>query len=287
MTKTILIPTDFSKNAWDAINYILELYENITCEVYFLNTYNFSNLNTYNFSNYIAESAFVTVPSDEVYTEYKQLSEKKLKETIEAVKFRFKNSKHSYFFKSQHTSLFYGVVDFVKEKNVDLIVMGTKGETNNTEIIYGSNAVDIMENITSCPVLMIPEYKAFHTPKEIVFSTDFKKIDDLQKLSIITEIAKNSNAKVCILHINTEEKLSANQITNKQKLENFFSEVTFEIKTLPNNTLFEALYCFVQSRDSDMVTFFSQKHGILKNIFSKPLVKSMGQRSKIPTLIMH
>lgn len=279
MTKTILIPTDFSKNAWDAINYILELYKNTTCDIYFLNTYNFSN--------YIAESAFVTVPSDDVYTEYKQLSEKKLKETIEAVKFRFKNSKHSYFFKSQHTSLFYGVVDFVMEKNVDLIVMGTKGETNNTEIIYGSNAVDIMENMTSCPVLMIPEYNVFHTPKEIVFSTDFKNIDDLQKLSVVTQIAKSSNAKVCILHINTTEELDANQIRNKQNLENFFSEVPFEIKTLPNNTLFEALYCFVQSRNSDMVTFFSKKHGILKNIFSKPLVKSMGQRSKIPTLIMH
>ncbi len=39
MDKRILIPTDFSKNALNAIRYALELYKKEPCEFYFLNVF--------------------------------------------------------------------------------------------------------------------------------------------------------------------------------------------------------------------------------------------------------
>ncbi|MEO0902953.1 MAG: universal stress protein [Bacteroidota bacterium] len=35
----ILIPTDFSENAWNAISYAMYLFRNRKCTFYFLNTY--------------------------------------------------------------------------------------------------------------------------------------------------------------------------------------------------------------------------------------------------------
>jgi len=37
--KHILIPTDFSSNAWNAIQYALKLFKNEECTFYLLNTY--------------------------------------------------------------------------------------------------------------------------------------------------------------------------------------------------------------------------------------------------------
>ena len=37
--KNILIPTDFSKNAWNAISYAMQFLENEKCKIYFLHTY--------------------------------------------------------------------------------------------------------------------------------------------------------------------------------------------------------------------------------------------------------
>lgn len=37
--KRILIPTDFSENAWNAISYAMQLFSNQTCEFFLLNTY--------------------------------------------------------------------------------------------------------------------------------------------------------------------------------------------------------------------------------------------------------
>ena len=37
--KNILLPTDFSKNSWNAISYALQLFKNETCKFYLLNAY--------------------------------------------------------------------------------------------------------------------------------------------------------------------------------------------------------------------------------------------------------
>jgi len=40
MKRKILLPTDFSKNAWNAMTYAIELYKDEVCEFYILNTFN-------------------------------------------------------------------------------------------------------------------------------------------------------------------------------------------------------------------------------------------------------
>ncbi|WP_368662392.1 universal stress protein [Zobellia laminariae] len=39
MYKRILVPTDFSKNALNAVRYALDLYAKLNCEFYFLNVF--------------------------------------------------------------------------------------------------------------------------------------------------------------------------------------------------------------------------------------------------------
>ena len=39
MKRRILLPTDFSKNAWRAITYAQELYKNESCNFYILNVF--------------------------------------------------------------------------------------------------------------------------------------------------------------------------------------------------------------------------------------------------------
>ena len=39
MKRNILIPTDFSENAWNALNYAVHLYKEDECSFYLLNAY--------------------------------------------------------------------------------------------------------------------------------------------------------------------------------------------------------------------------------------------------------
>jgi len=70
MKKKILLPTDFSKNAWTAISYAIELYKNDECDFYLLNTFQVSG--------YVIESMMVPEPGEKLYDIAKEKSEKGL-----------------------------------------------------------------------------------------------------------------------------------------------------------------------------------------------------------------
>ncbi len=55
MKRSILIPTDFSDNAWNAIVYALRLYANEVCTFHFLNSWSVSNskIRTYITTHYV------------------------------------------------------------------------------------------------------------------------------------------------------------------------------------------------------------------------------------------
>ena len=63
MNKRILIPTDFSKNALNAIRYTIDLYAKLNCDFYFLNVYDFEK---YLYSNDAAAKLLGEESTDDV-----------------------------------------------------------------------------------------------------------------------------------------------------------------------------------------------------------------------------
>ncbi len=70
MNKRILIPTDDSKKALNAIKYALGLYKDERCDFYFLNAFHASG--------YSLESLMVAEPGERLYEAAKSESEKGL-----------------------------------------------------------------------------------------------------------------------------------------------------------------------------------------------------------------
>ena len=162
--KKILIPTDFSINATHAIHYAMQLYKCERTHFYFLHAY-----------------------ADEVYGPFKKnggasMEEQKksiqkkvdesLKIAVEACKEKYHNPKHNFEGVSSFESLVDAVNDFANQKNVDLVIMGTQGQTANKKVTFGSHTVQVFKYV-QCPVLAIPENYEYQQPKKIVFPTDY------------------------------------------------------------------------------------------------------------------
>jgi len=279
MKKKIVLPTDFSKNAWNAISYAIELYKNEECDFYVLNTFNATG--------YALESIMVPEPGDRIYEEAKQKSEKGLEKILERLSFRDEYPNHKFFMISQFNSLLEGIKDLVDKQDIEMIVMGTKGSTNAGDIIYGSNAIRVMEKVRNCPVMAIPGEVIYSEPKEIVFPTDYKTHFKRRELQYLIEIAKISNAAIRILHVTNDDTLDAEQENNKNLLREYFEEIPYTFNTLHNVDVKAGLSAFVESRSSDMVTFINRKHSFFGSIFSRPMVKDLGYHSKVPVLALH
>jgi nucleotide-binding universal stress UspA family protein len=280
MKRKILLPTDFSANASQAINYALELYKDEPCLFYLFNVF-------YINSNDI-ESLIYMEPGSEMYETAKQNSESELETLMNTYAFgKNGNPKHSFQTISTFNNPLEAIKAIVEEKDIELIVMGTRGATNSNSKIYGSTAIDVMEKIRNCPVIVVPQLAKPHLPKEIVFPTSYKTHFKKRELNYLIDIATLCNASIKILHISSEDKLSEIQTNNKKLLEEYFDDIKHSFHVLSHMSIPSAINCFVESRESDMVAFINKKHTFFGSILSQPLVKGIAYESKVPVLVMH
>ncbi len=277
--KKILIPTDFSRNAWDAIAYTADLFEGIACEIYLLNVYDYSD--------YATDNIMVPQLDDRLYDTLKSNSEKGLDQIMQRLSFRDPSEEHQYISISRQNNLVDALKDLVELKDIDLIVMGTKGDTDALNKTFGSNTVLVMEKVRSCPVLAIPPETVFLPIKEIVFPTSFKTHFKKRELSYLVDIAKILHAEISVIHILKEEELDDEQLNYKSLLKDCFEGVTYHFHTLENVHIHEATDLFVQIRHAGMIAFINKKHTLFSYLFSKPLVKELGMHAKVPVLALH
>ena len=280
MRKKILLPTDFSENAENAIKYAIELYKNEECD--------FHILNVFHTSGFATDNIMVPEVAEIAYKSVKETSEKGLKETLE--KFQEESlSNHDFFTISNFNSLLHSIDEIVEKENIDLIVMGTQGATNAADIIFGSNTVMVMEEERDCPVLAIPKDVNFKKPKEIVFPTSYNTHYKRRELEHLIKLAFNNKAAIRVLHVEKkkEHQLAPLQKINKELLEEYFEGLDYSFHLIYNVEVKTALDCFVQSRDSDMIAFINKKHGFIDSIFTRHLVQELGYKSKVPVLTMH
>ncbi len=279
MDKRIIIPTDFSQNALNATRYALDLYAKVHCEFYFLNVFQLEG--------YTTDTLTLPEPGSESYVFTENHSKAEFIKLLDLLALQYDNPRHQFHTISSFNFLSEAITELIDKKDINLVIMGTKGATNAKGLIFGSNAVKAMETITSCPVLAIPENSRFSPLKEIVFPTDYQISYKRKALNSLIDIAKMHQAAICVLHIQKEEKLSHKQEANKQLLEDILSITDYSFHTLSDTGLSKGITAFAESRDSDMIAFINKKHSFLSGLFSKPLVKEIGYDALLPIMALN
>ncbi|WP_299113956.1 universal stress protein [uncultured Winogradskyella sp.] len=280
MRHKILLPTDFSDNAWHAINYATELYKGQETDFYILNVFSAT-------SNLI-ESFINLEPGSELYETKKWDSENGLAKVLEKLILREKSDRKHRF---KTISMFNNTIEAIKlvvdKKDIELIIMGTKGETYSRSTAFGSTAIYVMEKVRNCPVIVVPNKAEIRLPKEIVFPTGFKTYYKRRELKHLTDIAKKSDAEIVVLHVKESDKLSETKKENKALLEEILQDTKYKFHMLSHNAVITAINIFVESRNSDMVAFINRKHTFFGSILTNPMVKEISFHLNVPILAMH
>ena len=280
MKRNILLPTDFSENAFNAINYALDLYKDEVCQFYILHAY---SLLSYGFKDMLLLQS-----DDAVLKKEKEQIESKLIELEKLIyKERGENPHHSFISLAVCEDALDAIKKAIEDYDIEIVVMGTKGETNSQNIVYGSLAIQVMEKSRNCPVFVIAEDAKYAALNEIVFPTSYKTHYKKRELRSLSEIAEKSGSCIRVLYVGNEDDLTAEQLRHKAMLSDYFEGVIHTFHAVEGEDKNEALERFVRERGSDSIAFINKKHHFFGSIFSQPLVKSVGQISKVPVLVMH
>ncbi len=280
MKRNILLPTDFSYNSIRAIKYAIEIFNNEDCCFYLLNVFSAKGHLMQNLMNMDVGSA--------LYENTREDSEKRLNELMDQLILdQSGDVKHIFRKISMFNDTLEAIKHVVEQKDIEMIVMGTKGETNNTDVRYGSIAVQVMEKVRNCPVIVVPEKSKLTMPIEIVFPTAFKIAYKKRELQILTDVASRFNAHIIVLHITEKDELTPGQEERKQYLKEILAKVSHKFKTIHHDDIESGINLFIESRDGNMLAFINKKHAFFGSFITKPLVKKITFQSRVPILVMH
>lgn len=275
--KNILLPTDFSKNAFNAIEYAVQLFESEDCTFHLLNTFTPVAYNMATFADGHSSTMLEEIT--------RQDSESELLEIEEKLKTKFNNPKHTFERLASFNLLTDEIVAVVKERNIDLIVMGTKGATGAKKIFLGTNTMFTIKK-ANCPVIAVPEEFPFTKPKEILFPTDFKFSIKNKNLNLLKSICTSHEARLNILNVYFGAPLSADQEKMKDEFEKFLDNNTHIFHTTEDADLVEAVEQFQIKQKADFLVMIQNKHSFFENLLFKPIIKKMVYNSDLPFMVI-
>jgi len=277
--KNVLIPTDFSDNAWDALQYAIRLYDDIPTCFYILNTYQVSTSRTTNTMHKERDT--------HMYRLLKEVSEKELKKIETYLNDNLLNDKHEYRMISKTGSLLDITKKIVSSKNIDMMVMGTSGATGAKEIFMGSNTVRAIKNIDKCPIMSVPHKYEYEESENIVFATDFKRHFNAIELKCLIELQLLHNFKIKIIYVNKDQGLNSTQQQNIAVFKEYFDDevVSFEEITT-DNSIADTINDFTKKQKMNMVCLLNYEHSLIELITHEPIVKKISFHSAVPLLII-
>lgn len=273
----VVLPTDFSENAFHAISYAVKLLENSTCVFYLVNAYTPA---VYRIDYALGSPGQLGLPDDEKYR-----AEEALENTRKKIRAKFNVSKHTFVMHAAFNSLTDEIASISQKENIDFIVMGTQGATGAKEILFGSNTVHVIQKV-GIPVLAVPSDFKYEPPSNILFPTDYEVDYKKASLDFLLKFSKLWHSKLHVVHVTTPDGLDLDQANHKTHLEGMLLEQNHKFYDLPDQELVEAINRFQKETPVEMLAMVKNKHTFLERLFVEPIIKNIGLHTKVPFLVL-
>ncbi|MDF1676169.1 MAG: universal stress protein [Vicingaceae bacterium] len=275
---TILLPTDFSNNAKNAIFYALELYKNQEVNFILMNAFHPTHDDMAN-----------SITGGSLNDLLSQASEKQLQELIAEIKSKkqLNNKKHSFSFKSVYGSLVEIIDTFVDKHPIDLIVMGAKGMSAVEKIVFGSNTYAVIKEV-DCPALVIPDKVSYSSPSTISIATDFKEIKKKNIFATLQSLVKDFKPEITLFNVTEEMKsIGADEKQMAQSITNILDVEDIKTSYFKHEDVIYGTKEYVKQHNTSLMVLVNKKRNFFEDLFHISFTKQISFHAEIPLLILH
>lgn len=279
--KKILVPTDFSTCANNAVDFAVQSAKYLPVEVTLLHVFEM-NGNVY--TDYMGvNKEFNQFLLDEVHNKLAEL--KKLIEETEGV---VVNTHVSV------TPLIDAVLEATEELSIDLVVMGTLGAGAIKEKLWGSKTAAVIGK-TKVPLMVIPFFYEWKKPEKLLLATNhFEK--EPAMLDFIFELADLYMTQVHVAVMTDEDDDKADTFLEhtrktpqyEKMLKEQYKEETLTATHLYGKEFEETLQQHIEENEIDilaMITYQKEK-SFWDRTFHPSMTKRMSYHTKIPLLVL-
>ncbi|SFI61525.1 Nucleotide-binding universal stress protein, UspA family [Kaistella treverensis] len=271
--KTLLVPTDFSAKAENALRLATEMAMRHGSKIIILHV-----VHTY----YLMDRGGKQVIGSEIVQQSLDVAQLKLNEIRGALQQNFNIEIE---IKLSTQGLTDSINELILEENVDLVVLGTSGKQDVKSFILGSNSYNILQ-YAATSVLLVPEtFRKTHFKKILLPVRVENDLDEKAKISLV--LAEKNEGGINLLGVADAERLAMirkSYAEMRKVMQMKGADYVSEFKLCADNA--DEIVETAQREESDIIVLADQDENSWKSFMAENFFKKMINGTDVPLFIV-
>ena len=273
--KTIIVPTDFSPVATNAMNFAVDMALNINASVLLLHVFQVPVSMT--------DVPVVLISGDEL----KKSSEEKLESLKQSIR-HITSGKLKVYTEAKIGDVVDELEDLCKLIQPFAVVMGTKGASGIERMLFGSITLTTIRHL-KWPVIVVPPGKEYGKGiKKIGFACDFKQVVETTPVQFIKQMVKEFNAELHVLNVDYENKHFKPETPEQSVLlHTLLEDINPNYHFINNADIENGINEFAETNNLDLMITIPKKHKLLEGLFKPSSTKQLITHTHVPVMCVH
>lgn len=273
--KTIIVPTDFSPIATNAMNFAADMAVNINASLMLLHVYQVPVSMT--------DVPVVMVSAEEL----RKSSEAKLQEIKDALT-HITSGKIKVYTEARLGDVSDELEDVCKLIQPFAVIMGTRGTTGVERVLFGSTTLTAIRHL-KWPVIVVPPGKEYGTGiKKIGFACDFDKVVESTPIHFIKNMVKEFGAELHVLNVDYESRHFKPETPEESlMLHTLLEGLNPNYHFINHVDIEDGINEFVEENNIDLLITIPKKHKLLDSLFKQSSTKQLVTQSHVPVMCVH
>ena len=281
--KRILVPTDFTDQSENALEFAYQIAKKIGGEIELLHVLDVPEGDKYiGLENiHVGGEVSGNIDMDDIY--FVKLLEK-TKERFEKILSREDFRDVNIIDRMEIGTPYKKIIRETENKRLYMIVMGTSGGSNWEEAFVGSNAERVVRK-AKCPVFTIQNKVDLDSIKNIAYASDFK-FNHEHLIDLVKDFGHLLKARIHLVKINTPSDFK-NDKDNYAILKSFAEKNNFsdyELHVYNHEHEEDGIICFTESFGMNMIVMATEGKTGFSRLLEGSIVEDVVNYSKIPVL---
>lgn len=273
--KTIIVPTDFSPIATNAMNYAADMALGINASLLLLHVYQVPVSMT--------DVPVVIVSAEEM----KKSSEEKLEELKQSLT-HITSGKIKIYTEVKMGDVVDELENLCKNIRPFAVVMGTKGASGIERILFGSTTLTTIRHLT-WPVIVVPPGKEYGKGiKKIGLACDFQQVVQSTPVQFIKQMVKEFGAELHVMNVDYENKHFKPETPQESLLlHTLLEDVNPNYHFISHMDIEDGINEFTETNNLDLLIAIPKKHKLLAGLFKPSSTKQLVTQSHVPVMCVH
>jgi len=273
--KTIIVPTDFSPIATNAMNFAADMAVNINASLMLLHIYQIPVSMT--------DVPVVMASADEL----RKSSETKLQEIKNSLT-HITSGKIKVYTEARLGDVSDELEDVCKHIQPFAVIMGTRGASGIERVLFGSTTLTAIRHL-KWPVIVVPPGKEYGTGiKKIGFACDFDKVVESTPIQFIKNMVKEFGAELHVLNVDYKGKHFKPETPEESMLLNeLLADLNPNYHFIEHADIEDGINEFAEKNNIDLLITIPKKHKLLDSLFKQSSTKQIVTQSHVPVMCVH